>query len=230
MEIQILDMLEGAKQAQGLTVIIDVFRAFTAECFLYQKGVDKIWAFADEKKCLELKKENPSFYLVGEINGVKVDGFDVGNSPSQIVNGPSLDGRIALHRTSAGTQGVVNAVNADEIITGSFVNAKAIAKYIKQKNPKMVSLVAMGLNAVSTTEEDTLCAKYIKSLLEDRPMNILDELSALSRTSGAKFFDSLKQTAFPEPDFFMCLVPNIFDFVLKANQVGNLIEIEKIPV
>ena len=31
MEINILQLLEGAKQAKGLTVIIDVFRAFSVE-------------------------------------------------------------------------------------------------------------------------------------------------------------------------------------------------------
>ena len=99
-----------------------------------------------------------------------------------------------------------------------------MAKALANQGAKIVA-VARRQNMI-----DEVAAKYIKSLLEDRPIDILDELSALSRTSGAKFFDSLKQTAFPEPDFFMCLVPNIFDFVLKANQVGNLIEIEKIPV
>ena len=32
MEIQILELIEGARAARGLTVIIDVFRAFTLEC------------------------------------------------------------------------------------------------------------------------------------------------------------------------------------------------------
>ena len=34
MEIRILELIEGAKKAEGLTVIIDVFRAFSLECYL----------------------------------------------------------------------------------------------------------------------------------------------------------------------------------------------------
>ena len=33
MRVQILELIEGAKKAEGLTVIIDVFRAFTTECY-----------------------------------------------------------------------------------------------------------------------------------------------------------------------------------------------------
>ena len=37
MEIRILELIEGAKKAEGLTVIIDVFRAFSLECYLYAR-------------------------------------------------------------------------------------------------------------------------------------------------------------------------------------------------
>ena len=40
MEIRILELIEGAKKAEGLTVIIDVFRAFSLECYLYARGAD----------------------------------------------------------------------------------------------------------------------------------------------------------------------------------------------
>ena len=42
MDIQILHLNEGAQQARGLTVIIDVFRAFTVEAYLAQNNADKI--------------------------------------------------------------------------------------------------------------------------------------------------------------------------------------------
>ena len=43
MNIRILELIEGAKKAQGLTVIIDVFRAFSLECYLFEKGARKIY-------------------------------------------------------------------------------------------------------------------------------------------------------------------------------------------
>ena len=41
-KIEILHMLDGARCAKGLTVIIDVFRAFSMECYLYNAGVTEI--------------------------------------------------------------------------------------------------------------------------------------------------------------------------------------------
>ena len=38
MNIQILELIDGAKAAKGLTVIIDVFRAMTVEAYVIQNG------------------------------------------------------------------------------------------------------------------------------------------------------------------------------------------------
>ena len=42
MDVQILHMIEGAKKAEGLTVVIDVFRAFSLECYLMARGAGRI--------------------------------------------------------------------------------------------------------------------------------------------------------------------------------------------
>ena len=42
MNIEIFHLIEGAKQAEGLTVIIDVFRAFSMECYLYASGAREV--------------------------------------------------------------------------------------------------------------------------------------------------------------------------------------------
>lgn len=220
MNIRILQLIEGAKQATGIAVIIDVFRAFTVEAYLTAQGAEKIIPVGDVEKAFELKRENPDYILIGEREGVKIEGFDFGNSPSQI-RGVDFSGKTVVHTTSAGTQGIVNASGADEILTGSLVNAKAIARYIKKSGAKDVSLVCMGLRAKREIEEDTLCARYIKSLLEDNPIALDDEIENLKVTSGAKFFDAALQNVFPKDDFFMSTKVNCFDFVLKLKKVQN---------
>ena len=47
MKIQILELIEGAKRAEGLTVIIDVFRAFTTECYCFAGGAEKSYPVGD---------------------------------------------------------------------------------------------------------------------------------------------------------------------------------------
>ncbi|MDD7202628.1 MAG: 2-phosphosulfolactate phosphatase [Sphaerochaetaceae bacterium] len=218
MDIRVLHQLEGAKAAAGLTVIIDVFRAFTVECFLSQMKVKEIFPVKDVKECFALKDRHPDYFLVGERNGVKVPGFDAGNSPMEITTGPDLEGRSVVHTTSAGVQGIAGASHASEVIVASLVNARAVARYIKQKDPQVVSLVAMGLNGVEDTDEDLLCATYIRDLLEGKHPNIHQQIRQIQFTSGRKFFVRRADGAFPEPDFFMCLVPDMFDFVLTVDR------------
>jgi 2-phosphosulfolactate phosphatase len=217
MNIKILQLIEGARKAQGLTVIIDVFRAYSLEAYLLAKGAEKIIPVADVELAYKLKKENPAFILAGERHGKILPGFDIGNSPSQL---SSLDpkGKTVVHTTSAGTQGISNAINASEILGGSLVNAKATAKYIKESGAKNVSLVCMGLEALRPTEEDSLCAEYIKTLIENTKLDIKSEAEKLKFTSGAKFFDDTQKDVFPKDDFFLCTDIDRFDFVLKLKK------------
>lgn len=219
MNVRILHLAEGARQARGITVIIDVFRAFTLEAYLFDQGAEKIYTVADEKTAYRLKEEHPEYILIGERHGKILPGFDYGNSPSS-VRGMDFTGRTFVHTTSNGTQGIANAVGADEILTGSLVNASATARYISARHPEEVSLVCMGWEG-RDTEEDVLCAEYLKSLLEEKPMkDIVKRADDLRYTEGKKFFDPAQQDAFPQGDFAMCVKPDIFDFVI-VNQKEN---------
>ena len=217
MKIKILHMVDGAKKATGTTVVIDVFRAFSVEAYCLFMGAEKIIPVGDVKLAYEFKEKNPDYILAGERHGKILPGFDCGNSPSEIVK-LDLKGKTVIHTTSAGTQGIVNADGADEIIGGSLLCAKAIANYIKKTDKKDISLVCMGLEAVSQTEEDNLCANYIKSLLLECETDLQSEIENLKTTSGAKFFDKAQNEVFPEEDFHMCVEYDKFDFIVKLEK------------
>lgn len=217
MNIKILHMVEGAKKATGITVIIDVFRAFTVEAYLMNNGAEKLIPVGDMQVAYDYKEKNKDCILIGERHGKILPGFDYGNSPSQIED-IDFSKKTILHTTSAGTQGIANAKNANEVLTGSLVNAKAIAKYIKKKGEEDVSLVCMGLEAKSQTEEDNLCAYYIKSLLEGNGIELDKEIQKLKETSGSKFFDPNQQDVFPEADFYLSTQVDKFNFVLKVEK------------
>ena len=186
MDIRILELIEGAKRARGLTVIIDVFRAFSLECYLFARGARSILPVGDISEAYALKREDSSRVLIGERHGRRCEGCDFGNSPSQTA-GFDFTGRTVVHTTSAGTQGIANALNADEIITGSLVNARAIAAYIRARAPREVSLVAMGTEGVRSADEDVLCAEYIRSLLTGAPLDIGARAAALEGEGNAAF-------------------------------------------
>lgn len=215
MNIRILQLVEGAKAARGIAVIIDVFRAMTVEAYVMNNNAEKLYPVGDKDIAYQYKETHPEAVLIGERHGIMLPGFSYGNSPSQIKN-VDFTGKTVLHTTSAGTQGTSNASGADEILTGSLVNASAIARYLLKKNPEDVSLVCMGLNAERPVEEDTLCAEYIRSLLLGDAIDVRAQIPMLRATSGAKFFDPAQQSVFPEEDFHLSTEIDRFDFVLRV--------------
>ena len=239
MKVKILQLLDGAKDARGLTVIIDVFRAFSTACYVYDHGAVKIIPIGEIDQAYRLKEKKQDFVLIGERNEQKPPGFDFGNSPSQLVAG-KIAGKTIVHTTSSGTQGIANAKKADEIITGSFVNAGAIVKYIQQKQPKTVSLVCMGYACEYPTDEDTLCAEWIKNELEassglntgggNKPKSFVEMVEIIRSGSGARFFDPEKQSWSPKADFELCLDLNRFNFVLKVEEERGVNYLKQIGV
>jgi Phosphosulfolactate phosphohydrolase and related enzymes len=227
MEIQILQLLDGAKKAEGLTVVIDVFRAFSVACYLADKGVTAIFPVGDIDKAYELKRNHPEYLLVGERNERVPEGFDFGNCPTHLLNA-DLKGKTIVHTTSAGTQGLVNAKGATERLTGAFVNAPAIINYIKKKNPAKVSLVCMGYSMKHPTEEDTFCAEYIKASLENMPVDFGQMKKIIRNTSAQRLFAPENQTFSPASDFELCTDLGRFDFVLRAIEKDGILRLETI--
>jgi 2-phosphosulfolactate phosphatase len=220
MKMDILQLVEGARDARGLTVVIDVFRAFSTACYVTGNGARQIISVGGVETAFKLKADHPDYLLMGERNERMVEGFDYGNSPFQV---ESIDftGKTVVQTTSAGTQGLVSAVHADEILTGSFVNADAIVKHIRSKSPAQVSLVCMGYAARYPIDEDTLCAEYIRLKLLGEIPDYHEMTETIRRTSGKRFFVAGYQDFAPSTDFYLCLDLNRFDFVLKAEKIGT---------
>ena len=232
MQIRLYELLEGAEKAAGLTVIIDVFRAFSLECYLFSQGAEVICPAGAIEEALALKERFPDAVLFGERHGKKLPGFDYGNSPSQSQDA-DFAGKTIIHTTSAGTQGITHAVNASEIITGSLVNAKAIAEYIRSRGPEEVSLVAMGVFGQKSSEEDVLCAEYIRALLlrEAEGFPLRERIEDLKNVrAGAKFFSEDEQDVYPRDDFFMCTDVDRFPFVIRMERADGLLAARRIPV
>lgn len=221
METEILHLVEGAKKATGVTIIIDVFRAFSLEATAFEKGCEKGVLTGTVEEAFAIKKEHPDWLLFGERDGRKVEGFDYGNAPSAIEN-RDLSHKTFIHTTTNGVQGIMNAVHATDILTGSFLNGEATVRYIKKLNPEHVSIVAMGWKD-GRTEEDELCAEYLSSLLHNSEMPDIDErIENLKYQEGKKFFVKENQDVFPEADFYICTKKNICDFAIKVEKEGSV--------
>ncbi len=229
MQVVKYDFVEGAQKARGMTVIIDVFRAFSVACYCYQKGVSQIYPVADVEEARLRFRSESDVLRIGERHGKKLEGFDFGNSPTEILRS-TLEKKRIIQTTHAGTQGLLNASGAQQVLTGALVNARATANYLKSQSPDLVSLVRMGWEANTSSEEDDICAEYLESLLLDKPFDV----SAIKPTLRAapcanRFFDS-EQPWSPESDFDLCTEVDRFNFVLRLGKEDELIFLEKVSI
>ena len=220
-EVVILQQSSAAKEATGLTVIIDVFRAFTTAGYFFSGGAKTVMPVAGLQRAVKLKEDNPSYLLAAERCGEIVAGADLGNSPAETINA-ELAGRTIIFSTSAGTRGFEMGDKSDELLADSFSNANAVIRYIQLRAPTTVSLVCMGHRDLRPSDEDTLCASYIKNGLAgiySSQQQIRDRLRA--SPDAAKFFNSDYTWAI-EQDFLLCTELDKFDFVMQYSLANGL--------
>ena len=220
MQISKFQLLDGAKKGRGTTIIIDVFRAFSVECYLMNNGATRIYPVGSIQQASHLKKENPDYVLIGERHEKMCEGFDFGNSPTHLLN-VNFSGKTIVHTTSSGTQGIDLATNATEILTGSFVNASAIVRYLKKIHPDIVSLVSMGYEGLYATDEDTYCADFIENELLGRQTDFNAMVESLKKGDGARLLNPRNKEHSPASDFGLCLDLNRFSFVLRVVKDEN---------
>jgi len=229
MDIRILEFTDGAKKATGVTVIIDVFRAFSTACYAFDSAASRVIATGTVEGAFALKKKYRNSVLAGERDEKKIEGFDFGNSPTEIIKA-DLTGKTVILTTTAGTNGLVNARGADTVLAGSIVNVSATSRYITSMNPSAVSLVAMGYRAMISADEDILCAKMISDILKEGKHDFSERLQELRTTSGSRFFNPLNIDFSPPTDYFLCTMKDRFDFALRAEKMSdgniNLIKTE----
>ncbi len=224
---------KGVSEAEGLTVVIDVFRAFSCAPLFFHFGVKGVILEADPEKAFRLKGKNPDFILVGEVNEIPIEGADLGNSPSHIIlkGAPFFKDRTLIHRTTAGVTGVASALEkTDQVILGSFVMARAIAAYINEKRPDLVTLAAMGGRALKKAPEDEACADYLESLLTGRFYDPVKAFKEIAFNPGAQKFIKGAKEYLPREDPIFCLQRDLFDFVLTARRDQDLITVHKSPL
>ena len=224
MEITLHSLEKGAREARGAVVVVDVFRAYTAAPVLLNLGIRRIRLVASPEDGFALKAADPELILVGEVDGVPIEGYAFGNSPVEILkNDPAFfHGKDAVQRTSAGVQGALIALeHADLVLAAGFVTAKATAAVIKSIEPDRVSIVAMGKNMIHKAPEDEHCARYIASLLGTGAYDHFEAVrDILLYPSIARFTDGTKPYL-PAEDPVLCLQRDLFRFAVAVERAGE---------
>lgn len=196
-------------------MIIDVFRGLSLVPWALARGAMAVLPVRTEAEALALRDRYPGSLIAGGRDGRPIPGFDFSNSPAAIRRN-DLTGSILIHRTGAGTQGLIAATEAGAapVLACSFLNASATAKWLREAGASDISLVAMGWNGRDEALEDTLCAEYLRELLDGcRPDFAPLQERIRDDATGRRFFDP-SLPWFPEEDFRACMEVDRFDFAV----------------
>ncbi len=118
-----------------LVVVVDIFRATSCIVTGLANGVETVKPVGEVEETLKLGEQG--YIMAGERGGVKVQGFDIGNSPleyqSELVKGK----KVAISTTN-GSQAILKSKDAEEIVIGAFLNLEALTAYLLQATPSVV--------------------------------------------------------------------------------------------
>jgi len=186
----------GEQRLAGKTlVLIDVLRASTTICHALKSGARAVIPISEPSEAAELRSKigNENSVLGGERSGVKIENFDLGNSPLEY-NEDNVKGKTVILTTSNGTKGYNRTGGAKLILTGALVNISVAAKKVFQAGSDLVILCAGQDGDFSI--EDTLCGGMMlhKLLTDDKVEMELNDAASLALLLFRTNSRALKQT------------------------------------
>jgi 2-phosphosulfolactate phosphatase len=212
-------------------IVVDVIRAFTVAAYAFAAGARDVLLVGTEEEALALRDRFPGAWAMGEVEGLKPESFDLGNSPAaadaRIGAGCDLAGRRLIQRTSAGTQGVVcSSPGADILLACSLCCASATARYVQRNAPETVSFVITGIHAGAEEndgDEDLACADYVEALLRGKAPAVTPVVQRVLDSYVARQFYDPARPEFPAADLEYCVDVDRFDFAMRVERQDELL-------
>ena len=201
--------VEGARQARGTVVVIDVLRSFTVSAYALAGGARECRLVRTVAEARELAARTEGAVICAEEDALPVEGIPLSNSPT-LVRALDLNGRVLIQRSTAGTQ-VAAAVTGGDIVAASLVVAGATVQACLLRRPATLTLIAS-----ADHPEDHACARYMEALIRgERPD--LDALLAPLRASE-RYRRAMSGTwpGFPPSDLDLSLRADVFDFAMPV--------------
>ncbi len=214
--------IEGARDARGVVVVIDVLRSFTVSAYALAGGAWECLLVSTIDEALALARRIPDAIVCAEEHGLPVPGIAISNSPTQI-RAAHLEGRTLIQRSSAGTpvMGAVQAGNA--MFAGSLVVASATAQACLSRRPSTVTLVAS-----ADFPEDHACAKYIEAVLRGAGLDLDPLLQPLRESERFRKVMAGQWPGFPPTDVELALAVDRFDFAMLGTRREGYISLRAV--
>jgi 2-phosphosulfolactate phosphatase len=107
-------------------VVIDVIRATSTICQALASGYERVLCTAEVEQARALRDSDGQVTLGGERLGVRIDGFDLGNSPREYLEPRSP---VLAMTTTNGTRAIVTAAaRCERVLIASLLNLDAVVR------------------------------------------------------------------------------------------------------
>ncbi|NLT95166.1 MAG: 2-phosphosulfolactate phosphatase [Clostridia bacterium] len=180
-----------AEIKDGLAVVIDVFRASNTIITALNNGAKEILPVSEIETAWELKEIHPDYLLGGERNSIKIQGFDLGNSPLEYT-GEKVSGKGIIFATSNGSRALKSVEKAQKVWVASFANIGAITEKIQSVSADMAIVCSGTLGTPSL--EDTLAAGKIINELSTLEKYTLNDYGLLAWGSYQRYKNEIFET------------------------------------
>ena len=148
----------------GVAVVIDVLRATTTMVHALAAGCDAVIPCLEIDEARRVARElqpNPGL-LAGERQGLPIEGFDLGNSPSACTS-ELCSGRTMVMTTTNGTRAIAACGDAERTLIAAFVNRKATLDALKADG-RPIHLICAGTDGQISLEDSLLAGALAQEL------------------------------------------------------------------
>lgn len=137
-------------------VVIDVIRATSCVVEALANGARGIFPTTLPEEAVKLASSlgREDTLLCGERKGLKIEGFDLGNSPKEFV-ADVVEGKQLVMTTTNGTRAFLAAEDADRVLAASLLNLSAVARVLN--GVEALTIVCAGREG-RFSMDDALCA------------------------------------------------------------------------
>lgn len=156
---------DHADEVGGTAVVVDVLRAFTTASLACALGADHVLLAAGTQEAFALRDQlDGDALLVGEDGGLPIPGFDLSNSPVEVV-GADVVGRVLVHRTTSGTRAAITAArHAERVVCTALLSAHATARLLGGTAPSYVVSGRAADKPGDDGDDDLAVAEHVEAL------------------------------------------------------------------
>ncbi len=157
-----------------IAVVADVLRATTTIVHALAAGCSSVQPLATVEEARKLADGMPAgkVILAGERGGVKIDGFDRGNSPSEFAPENCKDCTLILTTTN-GTRALLRAAEADRVLVAAFVNFSAVCEQLLA-DPRPLHILCAGSDGEPSLEDSLLAGAFVERLCDHFELQLND--------------------------------------------------------